>query len=74
MFAELAELEHVCARAGFDPNPREIWEIAAALGVGTESKPSELAPGVNIDKDTMEMIRAAEEEARTGKRARWSRA
>lgn len=65
-----ADVEHACARLGFDPNPREIWEIACALGVHRPTTPDGPERIVR-DELVGEMVNAELASRTTGERPQW---
>lgn len=82
VFDLFADVEFYCAQRGIDPEPREIWEVAAALGLhrvpdepaaalAPEPEPASPWPAAQGTDAIAEMVRNHMREMETGERPQW---
>lgn len=80
IFDLFADVEMYCAQRGIDPEPREIWEVAAALGLhrfreeqaSIDANEPEVARAPAGGDAIAEMVKNHMREMETGERTEWS--
>lgn len=70
-FGEFADIERAAAVLGFDPEPKEIWEIAAAFGAHRTDDIPQGPEGFVMDSAIQEMIEKQKVFEATGIQPQW---